>query len=177
MPTIGVSLGLPEPWASRLQEYRAGIGDDTAHRIPTHITLVAPIHVSLEELPGVHRHLISVARTATAFPIALRGTGTFRPVSPVVFVALQQGVEDCTRLAEALRQGPLEVPPAFPFHPHVTVAHHLPEDVMDRAQHDLAEFACDFTCDGFSLYVHDPNRGWEAVRSYPMEAAAPRVAM
>src|SRR5665809_135446 len=42
MPTIGVAIALPEPWASDLQEYRTALGDETATLIPTHITLVPP---------------------------------------------------------------------------------------------------------------------------------------
>lgn len=177
MPTIGVSLGLPEPWATRLQQYRAGIGDVMAYRIPTHITLVPPTHVPIETLPTVHRHLTEVGAGSAPFGIRLAGTDTFRPISPVVYVALAEGVEQCRDLSTALRQSPLEVPLAFPFHPHVTVAHHLSDDVMDRAQSELADFACSFTCSEFSLYVHDPQKGWEAVRQYPMRAPLPRVAM
>ena len=42
MPTIGVAIALPEPWATQLQDYRASLGDETAGSIPTHITLVPP---------------------------------------------------------------------------------------------------------------------------------------
>lgn len=177
VPTIGVSLGLPEPWATRLQQYRASIGDVTAYKIPTHITLVPPTHVPIESLPTVHRHLLNVANGERSFPIRLKGTGTFRPISPVVFVALAEGGTGCAELSSTLRRGPLEIPLAFPFHPHVTVAHHLSEETMDQAQMELADFECSFGCDAFSLYVLDPAKGWEAVREYRLEAPAPRVAM
>ena len=39
----------------------------------------------------------------------LRGTATFLPVSPVVFVALAQGISACERLSDAIRTGPLAV--------------------------------------------------------------------
>ena len=54
-------------------------------------------------------------------------------MSPVVFVSLVQGISRCEALAERIRRGPLDVPLQHPYHPHVTVAHHRPEDVMDRA--------------------------------------------
>ena len=39
----------------------------------------------------------------------LRGTGTFRPVSPVVFVNVAEGISRCELLADAVRRGPLEI--------------------------------------------------------------------
>ena len=125
MPTIGVAIAIPEPWASELQDYRTSVGDTTATQIPTHITLIPPAEVGDAEL-GVEAHLErGRGRRATPFDIHLRGTGTFRPVSPVVFVTLAEGIAGCELLADAVRQGPLEVDLEFPYHPHVTVAHHL----------------------------------------------------
>ena len=45
VPTIGVAVAIPEPWATELQDYRASVGDTTATVIPTHITLVPPTEV------------------------------------------------------------------------------------------------------------------------------------
>ena len=61
MPTIGVALAIPEPWASQLQDYRTSIGDTTATMIPTHITLIPPIEVAEDDLPEVEKHLAEVA--------------------------------------------------------------------------------------------------------------------
>ena len=83
-----------------------------------------------------------MAEAGSAFEVHLRGTGTFRPVSPVVFVSLVQGISQTEQLAAAVRSGPLDVDVEFPFHPHVTVAHHLTDEQMDRAFDELAEFDC-----------------------------------
>ena len=32
----------------------------------------------------------------------------------------------------------------FPYHPHVTVAHHLADAQLDRAFAELADFECEF---------------------------------
>ena len=72
----------------------------------------------------------------TAFRIRLRGTGTFRPVSPVVFVMVAEGISGCEQLAVSVRRGPLAVDLQFPYHPHVTVAHHLADGSLDRAFDD-----------------------------------------
>jgi hypothetical protein len=43
--TLGVSIAVPEPYGSLLQERRAGFGDPAAHGIPTHVTLLPPTEV------------------------------------------------------------------------------------------------------------------------------------
>jgi 2'-5' RNA ligase len=166
MPTIGVALSIPEPWGQQLQDYRASIGDTTAKQIPTHVTLVPPLAIEDDALKAVEEHLEGAATEVDRFRIRLRGTGTFRPVSPVVFVTLAEGISQCEALADAVRRGPLAVELVFPFHPHVTVAHHLDDEVMDEAYEELADFECAFDVDRFSLYVHDAEAGWQATREF-----------
>jgi 2'-5' RNA ligase len=168
VPTIGVALAIPEPWAQELQDYRATIGDATATQIPTHVTLVPPVAVEEHALPEIERHLEVAATEVEAFRMRLRGTGTFRPVSPVVFVAVAEGISQCEALADAVRRGPLDVELLFPYHPHVTVAHHLDDVVLDKAFDELAGFECVFELDRFHLYVHDHDRGWQATRDFPL---------
>lgn len=171
MTTIGVALAIPEPWGTRLQEYRTSLGDATAHAIPTHITLIPPTEIDPDALGAVEEHLTRVAQRHQAYRVQLRGTGTFRPVSPVVFVTVAQGIPGCEQLAAGLRQGPLAVDLDFPYHPHVTVAHHLDDEALDRAFSELANFDCEFVADEFHLYVHDSVRGWVPTRAF---ALAPR---
>ncbi len=168
MPVIGVALSIPEPWASQLQDYRTGI-DASAELIPTHITLIPPTAVGSDELEAVEEHLSKVAESASGFEVHLRGTGTFRPVSPVVFVSLVEGISQTEQLAAAVRSGPLDVGVEFPFHPHVTVAHHLADEVMDQAFADLAEFEARFDVAGFHLYVHDEVSGWQPTRDFALK--------
>ncbi|MGH3345596.1 MAG: 2'-5' RNA ligase family protein [Nocardioides sp.] len=171
MPTIGVAIALPEPWATQLQEYRSSLGDETAGLIPTHITLVPPVELTEAQGAAAATHLEQAASASESFLIHLRGTGTFRPVSPVVFVSLVRGIAECEGLAERVRQGPLAVPLQHPYHPHVTVAHHRPEDVMDRAFAELATFDCTFDVEHFHLYRHDDENGWRPVRDFALRAA------
>ena len=104
----------------------------------------------------------------------LRGTGTFRPVSPVVFVSLAEGISRCEQLAKQVRRGPLEVGLAFPYHPHVTIAHHLSDPLLDRAFEELADFECRFDVAGFHLYVHDDSQGWRPTHHFPLAAGTER---
>jgi 2'-5' RNA ligase len=166
VPTIGVAIAIPEPWASELQDYRTSVGDTTATQIPTHITLIPPAEVGDDELPAVTDHLAGAAATVEPFDIHLRGTGTFRPVSPVVFVTLAEGISHCELLADAVRQGPLAVDLDFPYHPHVTIAHHLDDATLDRAYGELQDFECTFGAAAFSLYVHDDDTGWVPTREF-----------
>ncbi len=168
MTTIGVSVAVPDPWGAELQRYRVRLGDAAAAGIPTHITLLAPTEVEDAQLPAVHDHLGSVAAAARPFAARLRGPGTFRPVSPVVFVNVVEGIAGCELLASDVGRGPLRRWSRFPYHPHVTVAHHLDERLLDRAFDDLAAFECRFTVDRFSLYEHGDLHGWTPVRAFEL---------
>lgn len=171
MPTIGVAVAIPEPWGQELQDYRESVGDRSASLIPTHITLVPPTELTDEELAGVETHLAAVAGERPPFRVHLRGTGTFRPVSDVVFVSLAEGIAHCEQLAAAVRRGPLDVDLCYPYHPHVTVAHDVEAANLDRAFEELAGFECAFDVDAFHLYVHDEVEGWRPDRSFPLEGA------
>jgi 2'-5' RNA ligase len=169
--TIGVAVAIPEPWASELQDYRTSVGDTTAAMIPTHITLVPPTELDAIHLEEVEKHLEEAAAEVESFGVHLRGTGTFRPVSPVVFVTLVEGISQCEQLAKSLRRGPLDVDLQYPYHPHVTIAHHLGDEQLDRAFHELADFECEFDVDGFHLYVHEDETGWRPTRDFPLQAS------
>jgi 2'-5' RNA ligase len=166
--TIGVAVAVPDPWGARLQEYRNDLGDLTAKLIPTHITLVPPFDVEADQIPAIEQHLVAASVINSAFKIHLRGTGTFRPVSPVVFVAVVEGISACEQLALSIHRGPIDIEMRFPFHPHVTVAHHLDDDLLDKAFDEMSSFECDFRVEAFSLYVHDADAGWQPSRHFPL---------
>lgn len=169
MIIIGVAVAIPEPWAEELRSYREELGDETAGTVPSHITLVPPTEIAEERLGEVESHLAAAAATRSPFWVHLRGTGTFRPVSPVVFVALSAGISACEQLAAAVRSGPLEAELSFPYHPHVTVAHDLGEAQLDKAYEELADFECSFDVTAFHLYVHDDRVGWRPTRDFELQ--------
>jgi len=166
--TIGVSIALPEPWGTRLQDFRVANGDAQGASIPAHITLVPPVEVDAGRMLDVERHLAEVAGDTAPYRIHLRGSGTFRPVSPVVFVSLAEGISSTEQLAARCRQGPLRVELSYPYHPHVTVAHVDDDVLLDRAFDELATFDCAFTVSDFRLYVHVDDLGWKPTRGYPL---------
>ncbi len=167
MTTIGVAIAVPEPWAAELQRFRASFGDPLAEAIPTHVTLVPPTEIS-DPLDKIERHLSDVAASTAAFPLHLRGTATFRPTSPVVFIALVEGISSCEVLAAAIRQGPLAQDLVFPYHPHVTVAHDIDDDALDLAFERLADYSCEFQVTAFQLYVHGADGVWRPERSFQL---------
>lgn len=168
--TVGIAIPVPEPFGTELRERRAGFGDPMAETVPSHVTLIPPLQYELEELDGVVSSLERAAGAMPPFPMRLRGTGTFRPVSPVVFVAVSQGISYTEMLATCVRRA-LKVPePDFPFHPHVTIAHNLDDASLDRAYDELSAFECQFTVDEFALYHHDDVTGWVPQRGFPLGA-------
>jgi 2'-5' RNA ligase len=173
--TIGVAIPVPEPFATVLQGWRRGFGDPLAGAIPSHITLMPPTDIPVDELAMIEKHLEEVAAAAEPFHVRLRGTGTFRPVSPVVFVALAEGISGCEMLSKAIRTGPLPGELTYPYHPHVTVAHHLADEVLDRAFAGLSGYAADFDVTGFSLYEHGADQVWRPWRSFAVDRTDQRL--
>ncbi|KUN84731.1 2'-5' RNA ligase family protein [Streptomyces griseoruber] len=166
--TIGVSIAVPEPHGSLLQERRTGFGDAAAHGIPTHVTLLPPTEIEASDLPAVDAHLIEVAATGRPFPMRLCGTGTFRPLSPVVYLKVVEGAEVCAWLQQLVRDasGPLVRELLFPYHPHVTVAHGIDEEAMDRAFEELSGYEAEWSCTGFALHEQGADGVWRQLREY-----------
>lgn len=171
MPTIGVAVGVPEPWSSRIQAFRESIDDPMAELIPPHITLLPPIDLASSVAAQVEEHLSSVAESVEAFDVHLRSTGTFRPMSPVVFLNVVEGIAGFEVLAKAVRTGPLGVDLAYPYHPHVTVAHDVSDQLLDRAFDELADFDAKFHVASFTLFTHSDG-GWVAARAFSLRAHA-----
>lgn len=166
--TLGVSIAVPEPYGSLLQERRVSYGDTAAHGIPTHVTLLPPTEVDSEAKERIEAHLASVAASGRTFPMRLSGTDTFRPMSPVVFVQVVEGGSACGWLQEQVRAtgGPLDRELSFPYHPHVTVAHGIAEEAMDKAYTELADFEAAWMATGFALYEQGEDGVWRLQREY-----------
>jgi 2'-5' RNA ligase len=172
--TIGVSIAVPEPHGSLLQERRAGFGDAAAHGIPTHVTLLPPTEIGVGDLPAVGAHLTEVAAAGRPFTMRLSGTDTFRPLSPVVYVRVVEGAEACTRLQQRVRDasGPVARELQFPYHPHVTIAHGIDDAAMDRAYKELAGYEAAWPCNGFALHEQGPDGAWRKLREFTFGGCA-----
>jgi 2'-5' RNA ligase len=165
---LGVVVSVPEPWAQLLVEWRSKVGDPQAALVPPHVTLLPPTEVAVLDRPGISAHLADIARRHPPFDVHLSGTGTFRPISEVVFVAVARGIADCELIASDVRTGPLARPLSFPYHPHVTVAHDVPTDMLDTAYAGLAELHAEFRVDSFTEFERLPGGAWAVAREYPL---------
>jgi 2'-5' RNA ligase len=165
---IGVAIAIPDPWGLELRDHRKRFGDELAESIPPHVTLLPPTTMDHSVVTEVEQHLAKVGATQAPFEIHLRGTGSFLPVSPVVFVTLATGISDCERLERGVRAGPLERDLAFPYHPHVTVAHDVPIEALSRAFDELVDFEARFPVGSFQLFEHGADGVWRSRREFAL---------
>lgn len=168
--TIGVAIAIPRPFADELEGWRERFGDPAAHLIQAHVTLLPPTQV--KDVGAVADHLQAVAARHAAFPVLLQGTGTFRPLSPVVYVRVAGGADNIVTLESDVRSGPLARNLRFEFHPHVTVAHDLPEATLVVAQRTLADYEAAFTADAITLYEMGSDGVWGPLRDFELSAHA-----
>lgn len=163
---FGVAIGLPEPIHSELVGWRERLGDPNAADIPPHITLLPPTALHDDALAEIEEHLREVAAGEEPFDVHLRGSSTFRPVSPVVFVPLAMGISGCERVEAKVRSGPLARQLNFPYHPHVTVAHDVGEELLDEAFRALSSYDASFCVWGFTLFEQGPDKVWRPQRDF-----------
>ena len=166
---IGVAIDVPEPWGTELTRRRAATGDPQAAYVPAHVTLLGPTEVDTDLLPVVEKHLGAVASAQQPFTIHLRGTGTFRPITEVVFVALAVGISECEVLAESIATAEgVYRDSRFPYHPHVTVAQDVPPAALDAVFDDLSGFSARFDVASFTLFSHGGEGPWRRRRDFPL---------
>ena len=157
--SIGVILGFPPAISEELQRWRASFGDPMAAVIPAHITLVTT--TPTQDWEATRAHVREVARQQAPFMVTIAGTGTFRPVSPVVFINVEDGFGACVDLHEKLQTGPLERDLPFSYHPHVTIAHDVAPESLDEAETVLKDYRATFPVVSMGLYEHDANGIWQ----------------
>jgi len=177
---IGVAVDIPAPWGPHLTRCRVAAGDPLGAAVPAHLTLLGPTEVELAALSRIVDHLRSVSERHQEFELLLRGTGTFRPVTEVVFVTVAAGISECELLAADIASKPeLNRPRSYPYHPHVTVAQEVPSAALDKIFNDLADFEARFMISGFTLFTHtgdvkSPDSRWHPEKDYRLAPAPAR---
>ena len=165
---LGIVIPVPEPWAQVFVDWRTKVGDPQATLVPPHVTLLPPTEVPAGDRVTISGHLAQVARNHPPFDMHLYGTGTFRPVSEVVFVAVARGIGNCELIANDVRSGPLARSLSFPYHPHVTIAHDVPPDMLEMAYSGLAELSAEFRVEHFTEFELTADGSWAVAREYEL---------
>lgn len=172
---VGVAVPVPSPWREVLDQARIASGDPFGETVPAHLTLLGPTEIDAGDLAAAQARLDEVSAAFGPFNLHLRGTGSFRPVTEVVFVAVVDGIAGCERLEAAIRSGPMARERSFPYHPHITVAQNVPSEALDWAFDELSGFEAKFPVASFTLYTH-PSPGnpeaaavpWTPTKVYPL---------
>jgi len=169
---VGVAIDVPPPWRDELAAALRRFSDPGTPCVPPHITVLPPTSVASHQLASVREHVARVAGSCPPFDVRLRGTATFRPVSPVVFISVVEGISGCERLERGMRSGILLRRQRFPYHPHVTVAQEVADDVLDEAYDSLDGFAARFRADTLTLSRQEADGRWAVVEEFELRGAA-----
>lgn len=169
---LGVAIAIPDPLGALLTEWRIKVGDPLGQLIPPHVTLLPPTDVSDIPADDVRGHLDEVAQRHAPFQLHLSGTGSFRPVSQVVFVAVAEGISSCEILAADIRSKLLFRPLDYPYHPHVTIAHDVPPDMLDLAYSGLTDVDTRVDVDSFYAFARDAAGRWVPSDRYELRGSS-----
>jgi 2'-5' RNA ligase len=168
---VGVAIAIPQPHATVLANWRRSVGDPAAELVFPHVTLLPPTAVPAEAMPEIEAHLADAAAAHHSFVMHLAGTGTFRPLSPVVFIQIATGVSDCEVLEQRIRADVLARELEFPYHPHVTVAQGISDERLDEAYEGLSDFVARFRVESVVLFSRDAEGRWQWGKEFPLGGA------
>lgn len=172
---LGVSIAVPSPHAGILVDARVRAGDPQALLVPPHVTLLPPTRVRRDDLAMIEAHLADAAAAISPFSMHLSGTGTFRPVSQVVFVQVAAGLAECELLEARVRSGPLARDLDFPYHPHVTIAQDVQPSALDIAYESLQDFVARFGVGAFTMFERGKDGAWQPRREFPLGQSSPQA--
>ena len=172
--TIGVAISIPPPWAPILDAARAGVRRPAGRVHPGARDAARPDRDRPRPRSTRSRRISPRSPRRTApFAVHLRGTGTFRPVTEVVFVAVAAGHQ---RVRAARRRGPagsadpgaaLPVPPARDH--RARRADRRARPGLRRARRLRGAVRRSTTS---RFYVHGADGRWRPLRDFPLGATA-----
>ena len=167
---IGIVIEVPEPYGDDIMQWRTGLGDPYADRMPTHITMLLPPPMSRNESERLTMAVDSVSSRWSPFEVCLGPVGTFRPVSPVVFLHASADNGRLEQLAQDLMDahGPFE--PEHPFVPHVTVAIGVGDGLLDAAAEAMADYECRWQARSLSMFQRGTDGRWRRLSQHPLGA-------
>lgn len=137
---LGVALLVPEPVGTEIDGLRRALADPALGRIEPHVTLVPPVNVREEDLDAAMDVLRAAAADAGPLRLDLGPAATFRPETPVIYLAVDGDTEAVTSLRAAVDAEPLVRRSTRPFVPHVTICREFPLERIDEATRSLAGY-------------------------------------
>ena len=148
---LGVVLLLPEPAASEVDVLRRAVGADDVERLPSHLTLVPPVNVHLDDLDAALDLLRDAARRTTPFTLTLGPPRTFLPINPVLYLEVGGDVAAVDGLRDRVFRPPLERNLTWPFQPHVTLLDQGTDERIRAAVDGLTDYRVTFELDRVHL--------------------------
>ncbi|WP_085528690.1 2'-5' RNA ligase family protein [Kocuria massiliensis] len=155
---LSLILEVPDDVQDAVMNWRRQHG--AAEGYPPHITVFIS---ELGEKPYVEanrflREMRSELRGRGPAEIALSGTGTFRPISDVVYLALARGSDFLNHLHEQCRRIRNSASP-FMFHPHMTIVQNERRRLLEAAFRTFDAFEAHFTVHRACAFLSD-EEGW-----------------
>lgn len=160
---LGVAVLVPAPLSHEIDGLRRAVGDPALGRIPAHLTLVPPVNVREDRLPGALARLREAAAATRPFRLTLGPPATFLPVNPVLYLAVGGDVDALTALRDRVFREPLARTLTWPFVPHVTVADEAAPERIEAALTAMSDFAATIEVDRVHLLEEGPGRVWTPV--------------
>ncbi|MFZ0283895.1 MAG: 2'-5' RNA ligase family protein, partial [Terriglobales bacterium] len=100
--------------------------------LPAHLTLLPPRHLRGSELAALET-LEEVCGLVEPFEVVLGEAETFVPVTPTVFIRVEQGSARMHDLHDRLNTDALNGVEEWPYMPHLTIAKLSSESVAEQA--------------------------------------------
>jgi 2'-5' RNA ligase len=118
---LGVALLFDAAATAAVDTLRRALGADDVERLPSHLTLVPPVNVRVDELEDAFDLLRDAAHRTEPFRLTLGPARTFLPINPVLYLEVGGEVASVDALRNRIFRPPLERNLTWPFQPHVTV--------------------------------------------------------
>lgn len=149
---LGVSISIPSPAREQIEALRKSCthpdnpsSEASLFFIAPHLTILPPHPVENQQVGEIINTISKLSKNFSPFQVQLRGSNTFLPTSPVTYVALARGVDECAELEGCLRKAGLGAQKRFDFIPHVTIAQDSSGEILNRLCSQAADFFADFT--------------------------------
>src|SRR5580658_5682409 len=110
---------------------RQELHPDLPH-LPAHLTLLPPRHLRDSEISALEK-LEEICGRVEPFEVVLGEAETFVPVTPTVFIRVEQGAARMRDLHDRLNTEVFSAVEEWPYMPHLTIAKLSSEDLAEQA--------------------------------------------